>query len=166
MPSPACPGRLTCIVKMKSPSPRHKASLAINNTIAEMQKVADFVDQFGAAHGIPTGVTNDVNLCLDELLNNTISYGYDDRQSHNIVVNLLLTGGQLAAEVQDDGKPFDLRKAAPVAPGGTLQSRKVGGLGVHFVKALMDDVAYMRAGRHNVVRITKKLQDGTGYGDS
>jgi anti-sigma regulatory factor (Ser/Thr protein kinase) len=78
----------------------------------------------------------------------------------------LLTGGQLAAEVQDDGKPFDLRKAAPVAPGGTLQSRKVGGLGVHFVKALMDDVAYMRAGRHNVVRITKKLQDGTGDGDS
>jgi anti-sigma regulatory factor (Ser/Thr protein kinase) len=78
----------------------------------------------------------------------------------------LLTGGLLAAEVQDDGKPFDLRKATPVAAGGTLQSRKIGGLGVHFVKALMDNVAYMRAGRHNVVRITKKLQGRTGDGDS
>src|SRR5436190_729411 len=86
--------RLTCIVKMKSPSPRHKASLAINNSITEMQK------------------------------------------------------------------------ATPAAPGGTLQSRKVGGLGVHFVKALMDDVAYMRAGRHNVVRITKKLLQGAGDGHS
>jgi serine/threonine-protein kinase RsbW len=151
---------------MKSPSPRHKASLTISNTIAEMQKVVDFVDRFGAAHDIPTSVTNDVNLCLDELLNNTISYGYEDRQPHSIILNLLLTGGLLAAEIQDDGKPFDLRKAAPVASGGTLQSRKVGGLGVHFVKALMDDVAYMRAGRHNVVRITKKLQQGTGHGDS
>jgi serine/threonine-protein kinase RsbW len=151
---------------MKSPSPRHKASLAINNSIAEMQKVVDFVDQFGATHDIPASVTNDVNLCLDELLNNTISYGYDDRQPHSIVVNLLLAGGLLAAEVQDDGKPFDLRKITPAARGGSLQSRKVGGLGVHFVKALMDDVAYMRAGRHNVVRITKKLQGGTGNGDS
>ena len=151
---------------MTSPSPRHKASLAISNSISEMQKVVDFVDQFGAAHDIPASVTNDVNLCLDELLNNTISYGYDDRQSHSIVVNLLLTGGLLAAEVQDDGKPFDLRKTAPAAPSGPLQSRKVGGLGVHFVKALMDNVAYMRAGRHNVVRITKKLQGRTGNGDS
>jgi serine/threonine-protein kinase RsbW len=151
---------------MKSPSPPHKASLVINNTIAEMQKVVEFVDRFGAAHGLPAGITNDVNLCLDELLNNTISYGYEDRQPHSIVVNLLLTGGLLAAEVQDDGKPFDLRKANPAAPGGTLQSRKIGGLGVHFVKALMDNVAYMRAGRHNVVRITKKLQDGAGDGDS
>ena len=73
----------------------------------------------------------------------------------------------MAAEVQDDGKPFDLRKTTPgAAPGGTLQSRKVGGLGVHFVKSLMDGVAYMRAGRHNVVRITKKLQGGTVNGDS
>ena len=150
---------------MKSPGPRHKASLAINNTIAEMQKVVDFVDRFGAAHDIPKAITNDVNLCLDELLNNTISYGYEDRQPRSIVVNLLLTRGVLAAEVQDDGKPFDLRKAAPAAPGGTLRSRKIGGLGVHFVKKLMDEVAYMRAGRHNVVRITKKLQDGAGDGD-
>jgi len=142
---------------MKSSSPRHKASLAINNTIAEMQKVVDFVDQFGTTHDIPANITNDVNLCLDELINNTISYGYEDRQPHNIVVSLLLTGGLLAAEVQDDGKPFDLRKTTAAETGGTLQSRKVGGLGVHFVKALMDNVAYMRAGRHNVVRITKKL---------
>ena len=151
---------------MKSPSPRHKASLVIGNTIAEMQKVVDFVDRFGAAHDIPKVITNNLNLCLDELLNNTISYGYEDRQPHNIVVNLELTRGLLAAEVQDDGKPFDLRKATPAAPGGTLRSRRIGGLGVHFVKALMDDVAYMRAGRHNVVRITKKLQGGTANGHS
>ncbi len=129
-----------------------------------MQKVVDFVDRFGADHDIPKGITNDLNLCLDELLNNTISYGYDDRQPHSIVVNLELNGGLLAAEIQDDGKPFDLRKASPAVPSGNLKSRKTGGLGVRFVKALMDEVAYMRAGRHNVVRIRKKLQERAGDG--
>ena len=151
---------------MNSSNPRHKASIEIGNRIAEMEKVVDFVDGFGAAHNVPKVITNDLNLCLDELLSNTISYGYEDRQPHSIVVNLLLTGGLLYAEVQDDGKPFDLRKVTPAAPGGSLQSRRIGGLGLHFVKALMDNVAYMRAGRHNVVRITKKLQQRTGDGNS
>jgi anti-sigma regulatory factor (Ser/Thr protein kinase) len=142
---------------MKAAGPQHKASLVIRNRIAEMEKVVDFVDRFGAAHDLPKPVTDDLNLCLDELLNNTISYGYVDRQPRSIVVVLLLTPGLLAAEVQDDGKPFDLRKAAPATPRGSLRSRKTGGLGIHFVKALMDEVAYMRAGRHNVVRIRKRL---------
>jgi serine/threonine-protein kinase RsbW len=150
---------------MKPPTSPHKANLVIGNTIAEMQKVVDFVDRFGATHNIPKVITNDLNLCLDELLNNTISYGYEDRQPHSIVVNLALTPGLLTAEVQDDGKPFDLRKATPVVPGGTLRSRRIGGLGVHFVKTLTDEVAYMRAGRHNVVRIRKKLQKGSRDGD-
>jgi anti-sigma regulatory factor (Ser/Thr protein kinase) len=142
---------------MRSAGLQHKASLVIRNRIAEMEKVVDFVDRFGAAHDLPKAITNDLNVCLDELLNNTISYGYADRLPHNVVVVLLLAPGLLAAEVQDDGKPFDLRKAVPAMPRGPLRSRRTGGLDIRFVKALMDEVAYMRAGRHNVVRLRKKL---------
>ena len=139
---------------MSSADPGSKVSIAIGNTIAEMAKVVDLVDRFGAAHHIPQAISNDLNLCLDELLNNTISYGYDDKERHSIVVTLSLTDGRLIAEIQDDGKPFDPRQAAP-APRGTLQSRKIGGLGIHFVKTLMDEVGYMRVGRQNVVTIAK-----------
>ena len=75
-------------------------------------------DDVGRPTTFRQAVTNDVNLCLDELLNNTISYGYDDPQPHSIVVNLSLTGGLLAAEVQDDGKPFDLRRPLRRRPAG------------------------------------------------
>ena len=149
---------------MSSTSPGSKVSIAIGNTIAEMAQVVDLVDWFGAAHYIPQAISNDLNLCLDELLNNTISYGYDDKTRHNIVVTLSLTDGWLIAEIQDDGKPFDPRKATP-APKGSLQSRKIGGLGLHFVKTLMDEVGYMRVGRQNVVTIAKKLRRRTADGD-
>src|SRR6266550_7026816 len=133
---------------MSSASPGSKVSIAIGNTIADIAKVVDLVDRFGAEHFIPQSISNDLNLCLDELLNNTISYGYADKVRHSIVVTLSLTDGRLIAEIQDDGKPFDPRKAT-LTPKGGLQSRRIGGLGLHFVQTLMDEVGYMRTGRQN-----------------
>lgn len=138
-----------------STNPGHRTSITIGNTIGEMAKVVDLVETFGTAHDIPQAVRNDLNLCLDELLNNTISYGYDDGGHHGIVVTLSLTDGRVIAEIQDDARPFDPQQAR-AAPEGSLQSRKIGGVGLHFVKALMDEVGYVRMGPQNLVTITKK----------
>ena len=149
---------------MSSSGSDAKDRLVIGNTIAEMVKVIEFVEKFGAAHGIPQAAINDLNVCLDELLNNTISYGYDDQAPHSIAVDLTLAAGLLTADIKDDGKPFDPRKSTPKPSRGTIQSRAVGGLGLHFVKTLMDEVRYMRMGRNNVVRLVKRLRE-VGYGN-
>jgi serine/threonine-protein kinase RsbW len=149
---------------MSSSGSDAKDRLVIGNTIAEMVKVIEFVEKFGAAHGIPQAAINDLNVCLDELLNNTISYGYDDQAPHSIAVDLTLAAGLLTADIKDDGKPFDPRKSTPKPSRGTIQSRAVGGLGLHFVKTLMDEVSYMRMGRNNVVRLVKRLRE-VGYGN-
>jgi anti-sigma regulatory factor (Ser/Thr protein kinase) len=150
---------------MSSIDPARAASLVIGNSIAELAKVTELVDRFGKAHGIPQAIINDLNLCLDELLSNAISYGYEDQQPHRIVVNLAIKNNFLIAAIEDDGKPFDPWNDAPAPPSGTLQSRKLGGLGVQFVKTLMDKVSYVRAGQKNVVRIAKQLPDGGVDGD-
>jgi serine/threonine-protein kinase RsbW len=142
-----------------------KASLRIGNAIAEMSKVADFVDRFGAGHHLPRNITNDLNLCLDEILNNTISYGYEDKEPRSILVTLSLSGDLLTAEIQDDGKPYDPWKTTPSVPQGDLQSRRIGGLGIVFVQTLMDEVDYARVGPYNVVKIMKKLKMGQAGGD-
>jgi serine/threonine-protein kinase RsbW len=136
---------------------RRKVSIEVGNTIAEMRKVVELVDRFGAANHVPQRVVNDLNLCLDELLNNTISYGYEDARLHRIVVRLSLSNNRLVAEIKDDAKPFDPNSATAVPPDGTLEARQVGGLGIHFVKTLVDELGYIRRGRYNVVKITKRL---------
>ena len=45
------------------------------------------------------------------------------------------------------------------------KTRKLGGLGVQFVKTLMDEVSYVRVRQKNVVRIAKRLTDGGVDGD-
>jgi anti-sigma regulatory factor (Ser/Thr protein kinase) len=142
-----------------SPSDARKATLTISNSIAELQKAVDFVENFGAARNIPQSATDDLNLCLDEILNNIVSYAYEDQFRHSIAVVLSLEGGWLIAEVSDDGRPFNPWNPGPQAIEGTLQTRRVGGLGRSFVKALMDEVDYERTSQYNVLTIKKKLAE-------
>jgi anti-sigma regulatory factor (Ser/Thr protein kinase) len=133
------------------------SSLVIGNIISEMQRVVALVEQFGATHSIPDRIINELNLCLDEILNNTISYGYDDGDSHCIRVTLALADGAVTAEVVDDGKPFDPRQSTPPDPSQGLRQRRPGGVGLHFVQALMDRVDYARKDGCNRLKLHKKL---------
>lgn len=134
------------------------AEIRIRNVIEDISRVADFVEAFGRSNGIPPSVVNDLNVCLDELLNNTISYGYEDHRDHSILVTVTVSGIEVLAEIEDDGRPFDPRQAATPDLAGDLRSRKVGGVGIHFVNSLMDTVDYIRSGRYNRLTLRKRLR--------
>ncbi len=63
------------------------------------------------------------------------------------------------AEISDDGVAFDPLKVPPPDLTADLESRPIGGLGVHFVKTLMDEVAYRREGDRNVLTMRKRFGD-------
>ena len=54
------------------------SEIRIANTMSELARVAELVDAFGADHKLPNSVIVALNVSLDEILNNIISYGYDD----------------------------------------------------------------------------------------
>jgi serine/threonine-protein kinase RsbW len=133
------------------------AELRISNRMEDLAAVVSMVEDFGAAHVIAAAVINDINLCLDELLCNIISYGYPDGGAGAITVRLRHQPGQVSVEVADDGRPFDPLQAGPPDLGGTVETRRIGGVGIHFVKELMDDVVYSRVGSENRLTLKKKL---------
>ena len=113
------------------------------------------VDEFAARHHFSNEVVVALNVSLDEILNNIISYAYEDTAHHEIVVRLALRGGSVEASVEDDGKPFD-PLAAP-APDLTSSLREPGGVGLHFVRNLTDELTYTRRDRINQLRLMKRL---------
>ena len=96
-----------------------------------------------------------MNVSLDEIVNNIISYGYGDAGHHEIVVRVALRHGNVEAIVEDDGRPFD-PLAAP-APDLTSKERDPGGVGLHFVRNLMDEMTYTRSDGINRLRLVKRL---------
>ncbi len=143
------------------PAPSAHATLHVANVIAEMARIANFVDRFGVERRVPAAALNDLNLCLDELLNNTISYGYSDKAKHFITVTLSVEGDMLIAKLEDDAVAFDPRKAKP-PPSGELHTRPVGGLGLHLVNSLMDQVDYSRRSGFNRVTLKKRFSKAHG----
>ena len=127
--------------------------LTLKNDLSELSRIAEEIESHGESRGWPTKWILNLNLSLDELITNTVSYGYQDTNEHEIRVMLTEQNGTLVAIVEDDGLAFDPFTAAP-APDleADVEARPIGGLGVYFVKTLMDEVAYERV--ENCNRIT------------
>jgi anti-sigma regulatory factor (Ser/Thr protein kinase) len=141
------------------PSPAGSSAcseIRIANTMSELARVAELVDAFGADHKLPNSVIVALNVSLDEILNNIISYGYDDTDHHNITVRLELGREKVEVVVEDDGKPFNPLEVAPP----NLRDKSVaGGVGLHFVRSLTDDLKYARRDGVNQLRLTKKITE-------
>ena len=115
------------------------------------------VDAFCAEHGVATEHVLRLDVALDEVLANVILYAFGDGRPHEIAIEVALNETALSLEVADDGKPFDpLSRHAPTLD-GTLEERAVGGLGIHLVRRLMDEVTYRRADGMNRLLLRKTI---------
>jgi anti-sigma regulatory factor (Ser/Thr protein kinase) len=115
---------------------------------------------FAEAHALPEGVRRSVNVALDELLANALSHGRTGRDPCSVTVEVELDQERVTVTVTDDGTPFDPFEGD--APDTTLsvEERPMGGLGIHLVGPLMDQVSSQRREGHNVVVLVKQLVNG------
>jgi anti-sigma regulatory factor (Ser/Thr protein kinase) len=134
--------------------PPGSSEIRIANRISEIARVVSLVDAFARDNNLSEHTVVALKVALDEILNNIISYGYDDARRHEIMVRLARRRGKIEAVVEDDGKPFD--PAAQPAPNLKAEDR-VGGVGIHFVRNLTDEMEYARVGAINQLRIAKKI---------
>ena len=131
------------------------SELRIANQLSEIERVAEWVDDFGARCRLSNEVIIALNVSLDEIINNIISYGYDDSGHHDIMVRLAFRDGRVEVVVEDDGKPFNPLLVPP--PDLASKPRHVGGVGLHFVRKLTDHLEYARRDGINALRFSKKL---------
>ena len=139
-----------------------RLTLRIANDLAELTRVAESVDEFCAAQDLPPDCSFKLNIALEELLTNTISYGYDDGQRHEIALDVALDNDDLIAELSDDARAFDPLQAPPPDLDSPIEDRRIGGLGVHLVKTMMDEVSYAYRDSRNHVRLRKRIAADPG----
>jgi anti-sigma regulatory factor (Ser/Thr protein kinase) len=136
-------------------------SLEIANDIAALSPASERLRAFLEEVGAPGEAAFLADLVVEELVSNTIKYGYEDAGApHCAHVGVLYEDGLLTIEVRDAGRPFDPLEAD--APDFSLpaEERPIGGLGIHLVRQMTDELRYERRGHENVVVATKRFGGG------
>ena len=123
-----------------------KLTLNIERSHDELGRITDAVDDLGHREDWSNDLLFRVHLVLEELVLNIIDYGFDDgKDDHELVVVLMSEDDNLTIEITDDGIPFDpLHDAKIPDTDAPLEDRPIGGLGVHLVRTMMDEVSYRR----------------------
>ena len=137
---------------------RDNESLEISlvNDLRELARVAALIDEFCEARNLGPQIGYAVNLSVDEILTNTISYGYDDEEPHKIEIVVSMEGDDIVVVIVDDSNAFDFSQTPDADIESSVEERAIGGLGLFLVHQMMDGVEYRRMGGCNVVTLTKK----------
>ena len=135
---------------------RFKAVL--KNHKPEIERVTDDFSKFSEKHGFPESILREVSIVFDELLHNIMSYAYKDDREHEIAVLVELSGDRLKIEVTDDGIPFNPFALDDPDTTLSIEEREIGGLGIHLVRNIMDNISYHRKVHKNVVTLVKHIK--------
>lgn len=135
--------------------PSSSQTLTLRNDLAELARLAEFIDTFCAPLQPSEKDRLALHLSLEEAVTNVVNHGYRDAQPHPISVTLGATGDRVTATITDESAPYDPLARPPVDTSAPLEERAVGGLGVHLMKKLMDDCHYERRGGKNILTLQR-----------
>ena len=96
----------------------------------------------------------DIELALEEVLVNIMNHAYEGANGDIQILCRSDNQRCFVIEITDTGKAFDMTSVPPPDLSGAISERTIGGLGVHFVKKLTDNVQYRRYGNKNILEIT------------
>ena len=134
-----------------------RLTLAVDAGLAEVAEIQQKVTAFGEAEQWPPDMAFQVELTLEEICINIVNYGFElDGNEHSIEVIVDSEPDMLAMEIIDNGRAFDPLTETPDPDlDASIDDRRVGGLGVYFVKQYMDELQYRRESGRNHLKMVK-----------
>ncbi len=130
------------------------ASLKIAPEMDQLGRITAIVEDLGEQDHWPPDLIFKVNLVLDELSVNVVNYA---GEASEIEVCLDADADEVRVEISDDGRPFDpLNDAIEPDLDSPLEDRPIGGLGIHLVREMMDELHYRREDGKNRLAMVKR----------
>lgn len=126
-------------------------------SIDSLDDVFNFIEKFFIKNALDKSLKYSVDLAIEELFTNMIKY--NPNNNNKISISLAVDKGRLLISLTDfDVEPFDISKYNAVNTNLPLEKRKIGGLGLHLVKMVMDSIDYHYENRVSKIMLTKFLE--------
>ena len=142
----------------KSDGNRYSVKRAVPADVGRLDEVNAFIEEELEKIECPMNEMFNLTLVVEEVFVNIAHYAYDGRAGDaEIVFAFEKETRTVEMSFSDHGIPFD--PTSRPAPDTTLrpEQRRIGGLGIHLVKQLMDEVRYEYQGGMNRLTVRKRL---------
>lgn len=135
-------------------------SFSLRNSLSELDRLSEQLRLAGQQWKLSEKTIFQINLVLDELFTNIVSYGFDDTLDHSIVISLEYDGERMQITMTDDGHAFDITQADNPELDISPDQKDVGGLGIFLVRQYVDEISYKRDNGKNIIKLIKIISPG------
>jgi len=139
-------------------------SIVLTAQFENLEWVREFVGRAAADSGLKPSAVYAVQLAVDEAFSNIIEHAYGGECLENVQCCCEITDEALVVRLRDCGQSFRPGKVPAPDLTSDLQDRKIGGLGLYFMRQLMDEVDFIFAtdpetGRPcNILKMVKRKE--------
>lgn len=127
--------------------------ISLNPTMESMSEAAKFVEENLEKLEVPMKYTMKLMVAIDEIYSNIIRYsGATEAQ-----IKINKDGNEVKIAFIDNGKPYNPLEAETPDITASVEDRKIGGLGIHMVRNMMDNTEYMHLENKNILTITLEI---------
>jgi serine/threonine-protein kinase RsbW len=136
--------------------PGNRVEMEVDARLENIPKIIDFVTGWMRTLKLDDTIFA-VATAVDEASTNIIKHAYSGTGGL-IFITCELQSDELVVTLQDKGKPYDHYSVPRPDLNSDLENRKIGGLGIHLMRKLMDNVRYnSNIEKGNTLIMIKKL---------
>ena len=132
-----------------------KKSMKLKPKLDEMRKIEDYLNAELEADNASIKDINQINIAIDEVFSNIVNYS----KCSDIKLDVAISNELVKLVFKDDGVKFNpLEEIKEANTNSSSEEREIGGLGIHIVKKIMDEVTYEYKNNLNQLTIIKRRQ--------
>ena len=137
--------------------PNRKRSLRVEASLANLDLVRAFVAHAASELGVPEKPRFHLQLAADEAFTNLVMHGYAGRAGE-VELTLSRESDAVVITIRDWAPPFDPTQVPPPDLSRLLSEDANGGLGIHLIRQVVDEMHYHAdAFEGNVLTLVKRL---------
>lgn len=129
--------------------------MTVPGRYSEIERLCQFIADGAAQANFDEDTLFKIQLACDEACTNVIEHAYGTENQGEIVVQWQITPTDFIIIIADQGQPFDPQVVPQPDQGLPIEELKVGGLGLHFMRKLMDKVTFSFSDNGNLLTMVK-----------
>jgi serine/threonine-protein kinase RsbW len=126
----------------KEPGGANETHANFKVSYGSLDALRQFISQSAAVCGLGAADIYAVQMAVDEAFSNIVEHAYGGESPDIVECSCQIGADRLTIQLKDWGRPFDPSQVPEPDIAAGLEEREQGGLGLYFMRHLMDEVHF------------------------